>query len=164
MMGILRTDRTKSYCRLGAFQFFLAILFATPGATIAASGQAAESKVAATPEARSLASLWSLADANFAQGNLTEAESILRNAAEQARSDQEKAGTSLRLGLVLTSSGNTVEARRQLDDAEALRGSLTPSEQSQLSLAQGGLAVRLGDFVTAEKHFERAAAEAKLDG
>jgi CHAT domain-containing protein len=164
LKGILRPDQTKNNRSLGTIQFSFAILFATLGASTAATGQADGEKAIAGTESRSITALWSLADSNLARGNLTEAERILRDAAVHARSDPDKAGTSLRLGLVLTSSGNIADARQELDAAEALRSALTGPVQSQLSLAQGGLAARIGDFVAAEQFFERATSEAKLAG
>jgi CHAT domain-containing protein/predicted negative regulator of RcsB-dependent stress response len=104
--------------------------------------------------------LWQLADAEVAVGNLSEAASVLREAAALASSPQEKTQTALRLGILLTASGDIDGAAPLLAQVEAAGGSLSAQQVVQLRIAQGGLAARSGDFTKAERDFDAATAAA----
>ena len=108
--------------------------------------------------------LWSLADALSDRGLVLQAERTLREAAVQSSDADEMRGTALRLGEVLTTSGNLEEARRQLDTVAAAADSLHASDLLLLREAQGNLGVRTGDLVAAEKAFDSAAAAARANG
>lgn len=105
--------------------------------------------------------LWALADARLAQGQVLEAERILRVAESLSSTAQSRAGTALRLGNALTAGGRVVLAKEQLDAAAAQSTELAREERVRLLEARGNLAVRSGDLLSAERQFEQALNEAR---
>jgi CHAT domain-containing protein len=114
--------------------------------------------------AQRVEALWALADALSDRGLVLEAERALREAAAQPGDAIRTRGTALRLGVALTATGNVDEARQQLKVVEDGLSLLSPPERAQLYQAEGGLAVRTGDLVAAERAFEAAAADARSGG
>jgi len=108
-----------------------------------------------------VSALWNLADAHLQQGRVVEAERLLRDAASTSSDGTTKAGSALRLGVVFTAGGQVQEARQQLDSAQAQSAALSAQDKLELPQALGALAVRSGDWTTAERHFEQAAVESK---
>jgi CHAT domain-containing protein len=107
---------------------------------------------------------WRIADAQLAAGSAREAEQTLRAAAATARNDADRAGTALRLAAALLRRGNTAEATTQLATAQAASALLSSEDRRRLPVLQGMLAVRVGDYLAAEKHFDAAAAAERAGG
>ena len=126
-----------------------------------AHAQAPESSAAQSLERLEVSQLWSLADARLTQGQINEAERILRAAALRSDTAQTQAGTAVRLGAALTASGQIAQAKEQLDAAAAQSTALSAEERVRLLEARGNLAVRSGDLLTAERQFEQAVSEAR---
>jgi CHAT domain-containing protein len=105
--------------------------------------------------------LWALADARLMQGQVLEAERILRVAESRSNTPRVRAGTALRLGNALTAGGRIALAKEQLDAAAAQSTELSREERVRLLEARGNLAVRSGDLLTAERQFEQAVSEAR---
>ncbi len=112
----------------------------------------------------SVQEMWAHADEQRQQGNLAEAERVLRAASAAASTDDLRSGSALRLGVVLTAVGRTLEAQQFFDQATAAKASLSATDRVQLALGQGGLFARNGDYVRAEDSFEGAATEAQAAG
>lgn len=108
--------------------------------------------------------MWALAEEERQQGNLAEAERVLRAALSAATSDDLRASSALRLGIVLTAVGRTVEAQDLFDRATAAKASRSAADRVQLGLGQGALFARNGDYTRAEQSFESAAMDAQTAG
>ena len=121
----------------------------------------AQSSEAPALERLDVTQLWALADARLTQGQIIEAERILRVAAARSDTAQTQAGSALRLGGALTAGGRLPQAKEQLDAAATQSAVLSPEERVRLLEARGNLAVRSGDLLTAERQFEQAVNEAR---
>jgi CHAT domain-containing protein len=125
-------------------------------------GVAGAQSLEATPlERLEVPQLWALADARLMQGQVLEAERILRVAESRSNSPLTRGGTALRLGNALTAGGRLALAKEQLDAAAAQSTELPREERVRLLEARGNLAVRSGDLLTAERQFEQAVSEAR---
>jgi CHAT domain-containing protein len=124
-------------------------------------GAGAQSLETTALERLEVPQLWVLADARLMQGQVLEAERILRVAESRSNSPQTRGGTALRLGTALTAGGRLALAKEQLDAAAAQSTELPREERIRLLEARGNLAVRSGDLLTAERQFEQAVSEAR---
>jgi CHAT domain-containing protein/predicted negative regulator of RcsB-dependent stress response len=139
----------------------LLVLMAASQLAAVATARAAESSAAQAEQQLDLGQLWSLADTRLAQGQINEAEQILRAAVSRSETPQAQASTAMRLGAVLTAGGRISQAREQLDAAAAQSTLLSAEERVRLLEARGNLAVRSGDLLTAERQFEQAVQAAR---
>jgi CHAT domain-containing protein len=108
--------------------------------------------------------LWALAEEERQHGRLAEAERVLRAASSAASTEEQRVGSALRLGIVLTAVGRTLEAQHLFDQATAAKASLPASHRVQLALGTGALLARNGDYASAERSFDSAATEAQAAG